>query len=35
MAATDEEEAETEGPPETSETGPRTDGAAADDKDAE
>ena len=31
MAVTEEEEAETEGPPETSESGPRTDEAAADD----
>jgi glutamate synthase domain-containing protein 2 len=30
MAATDEEEADTEGPPETAQSGPRTDEAAAD-----
>ena len=33
MAATDEEEAETQGPPDTGESGPRTDEAAADDGD--
>ena len=33
MATTDEQEAETEGPPETAERGPRTDEAAADEDD--